>query len=95
MLIQARESVSHQGSINCLLHLIVVSIKSQRSGIRWRRDLDEPMAFVMAIESEVVGECVEGIRVEVRREVLKMVLVCPGILRFGAQCLVGSVVRLR
>jgi len=33
------------------------------------------MAFVMAIESYVIGECVEGIRVEVRREILRMVLV--------------------
>ena len=31
----------------------------------------------MAKGSEVIGECVEGIRVEVRREVLRMVLVCP------------------
>ncbi len=30
----------------------------------------------MATESEVIGECVEGIRVEVRREVLRMVLAC-------------------
>ncbi len=30
----------------------------------------------MAIGSEVIGESVEGIRVEVRREVLRMVLVC-------------------
>ena len=36
------------------------------------------MASVMAIGSEVIGECVEGIRVEVRRKVLRMVLVCPG-----------------
>ena len=41
------------------------------------------MAFVMAIESDVIGECAEllsaeGIRVEVRREVLRMILVCPG-----------------
>ena len=35
------------------------------------------MASVMAIESEVIGEGVEGIRAEVRREVLRMVLVCP------------------
>jgi len=32
----------------------------------------------MAIGSEVVGECVEGIRVEVGGKVLRMVLVCPG-----------------
>ena len=36
LLIEARESVSHQDSSNCLLHLIVASIKSQRSGIRLR-----------------------------------------------------------
>ena len=36
------------------------------------------MASVMAIGSEVIGECVEVIRVEVRREVLRVVLVCPG-----------------
>ena len=35
------------------------------------------MAFVMAIGSEVVGECVEGIRIEVGRNILRMVLVCP------------------
>jgi hypothetical protein len=52
------------------------------------------MASAMAIGSEVIGECVEGIRVEVRREVLRMVLVCPGFFRFGGQCLVVSVVRL-
>jgi hypothetical protein len=33
------------------------------------------MASVMATGSGVIGECVEGIRVEVRREVLRM-LVC-------------------
>ena len=53
------------------------------------------MASVMAIGSEVIGECVEGIRVEVSREVLRVVLVCPGFFRFGALCLIGSVVRLR
>ena len=37
------------------------------------------MASVMATGSEVIGECVEGIRVEVRRGILKIVdLVCPG-----------------
>ena len=70
MLIEAVESVSHQGNSNCLLYLIVASIKSQRNGIKWRRDLDEPMAFVMATGSEVIAECVEGIRIEVGREVL-------------------------
>ena len=48
----------------------------------------------MATGSQVIGEFVEGIRVEVRGKVLRMVLVCPGFFRFGAQCLVGSVVRL-
>jgi hypothetical protein len=35
------------------------------------------MASAMAIGSEVIGECVEGIRVEVGGKVLRMVLVCP------------------
>jgi len=52
------------------------------------------MASVMAIGSEVIGECVEGIRVEIRREVLRMVLVCTLFFLFVAQCLIGSVVRL-
>jgi len=34
------------------------------------------MASVMAIKSEVIGECVEGIRIEVGRKILRMVLVC-------------------
>ena len=54
-----------------------------------------PGPALIAIESEVFGSCVEGIRVEVGGKVLRMVLVCPGIFRFGAQCLTGSVVRLR
>ena len=41
------------------------------------------MASVMAIGSEVIGECVEGIRVEVSREILKMALVCPGFFGFA------------
>ena len=53
------------------------------------------MASVMAIGSEVIGECVEEIRIEVGRKILRMVLVCPGFFRFGAQCLIGSVVWLR
>ena len=47
------------------------------------------MASVMAIGSEVIGECVEGIRVEARREVLKMVLVCPGFFVFALSVLIG------
>ena len=43
----------------------------------------------------MIGEFVEGISVEVGSEVLKMVVVCPGFFRFGVQCLVGSVIRLR
>ena len=35
VLIKAVESVSHQGSRNCLLRLICGSIKSQSIGIRW------------------------------------------------------------
>ena len=53
------------------------------------------MASVMAIRSEVIGECIEGIRVEIRRKILGIALVLPWIFRLGAQCLVGSVVRLR
>jgi hypothetical protein len=53
------------------------------------------MASVMATGSEVIGECVEGIRVEVRREVLRMVLVWPGIFLFGGQRLIVTDVRLR
>jgi len=49
----------------------------------------------MATGSEVIGERVEGIRVEVRGEVLRVVLVCPVFFRFGAQRLDGSVFRLR
>ena len=93
MLTEARESVSHQGSSNCLLHLIVASIKSQRSGIRWRRDLDELMASAMAIGSEVIGGCVEGIRVEVGGKVLKMVLVYPGFFGLMLSASFGSVMR--
>ena len=47
------------------------------------------MAFVMAIESDVIGECAEGIRVEVRREVLRMVLVCPGFFGFALRVSMG------
>ena len=54
-----------KGSSNHLLHLIVASIKSLTNGIRWRSDLDEPMASVMAIGSEVIGECVGEINVSV------------------------------
>jgi len=33
---------------------------------------------MMEIKSGIIGECFEGIRVEVRREVLRVVLVCSG-----------------
>ena len=49
----------------------------------------------MATESDVGGECIEEIRNEVGRERLRLALVCPGFFRFGAQCPIGSVVRLR
>jgi len=39
------------------------------------------MASVMAIESEVIGECVEGIRIEVGRKILRIALVCLAVLR--------------
>ena len=47
------------------------------------------MASVMAMGSEVVGECVEGIRVEVGGKVLRMVLVCPGFFGFALSVLMG------
>jgi len=47
------------------------------------------MAFVMAIGSEGIGECVEVIRVEVRREVLRVVLVCPGFFDLVLSVLMG------
>ena len=47
------------------------------------------MASVMAIGSEVIGECVEGIRVEVRREVLKMASMCHGFFGFALRVLMG------
>ena len=47
------------------------------------------MASVMAIGSEVIAECVEGIRVEVRAKVLKLVLVCPGFFGFALRGLMG------
>ena len=47
------------------------------------------MASVMAIGSEVIAECVEGIRVEVRAKVLKLVLVCPGFFCFVLRVLMG------
>ena len=52
------------------------------------------MVSVMAIGSRVLGSYFEEIRVEVRREILSIDLVCPGLFGLGAQCLVGSVVRL-
>ena len=65
MVVEARESVSHQGNSNSHLRLMFGSIKSLTSGIRWRRDFARRMASVMVIGSEVFGSCVEGIRVEV------------------------------
>ena len=35
------------------------------------------MASMMAKGSEVIGECVEAIRIEVGRKMLRIVLVCP------------------
>jgi hypothetical protein len=53
------------------------------------------MASAMAIGSEVIGECVEGIRVEVGGKVLRMVLVCPGFFDWVLSVLMAMVVRLR
>lgn len=52
------------------------------------------MVFVKATRNEVIGKCIEGIKVEVSGEILKTVLVCSGFVRFGAQCLFGVVVWL-
>ena len=41
------------------------------------------MAFVIVTVIEVIGECVEGLKVKVSREILKMVLVRPGFLGFA------------
>ena len=38
------------------------------------------MASVMAIKSEVIGECVEEIRIEVGRKILREALACPVLL---------------
>ena len=37
-------------------------------GSKHRRDLDEPVAHLMAIKSELIGEFVEGIRIEIGRK---------------------------
>lgn len=47
------------------------------------------MASAMAIGSDVFGECVEGIRVEVGRQVLRMALVCPGFFGKALGALLG------
>ena len=44
------------------------------------------MVSVMAIGSEVIGECVEEIRVEVGRKILSEALVCLVVLRYGKEC---------
>ena len=54
---EARASECRQGSSNCLLRLIVASIKSQGNGARLRLDLGEPMVSVKAIGSERLGRC--------------------------------------
>ena len=47
------------------------------------------MASVMAIGNEVIGEWVEGIRVEVSREILKLALICPGFFGFALRASFG------
>ncbi len=58
----------HQVSSNYRLPLIVASIKSLMTGSRLRSDLEEPIASVMGIGSEVCGRCVEEIDVSVEVE---------------------------
>ena len=49
------------------------------------------MASVMVIESEVAGECVEGIRIEVGSRNIEEGFGMPWIFRFCAQGLDGAV----
>ena len=51
------------------------------------------MASVIAIGSEVIGECVEGIRIEVGRRNIEDGFGVHWIFRFCAQGLDGSVMR--
>ena len=69
--VEARRNGSHQDSSNSLLLLMFGSIKSQRSGIKLRRDFARRMASVMVIGSEVFGSCVEGIRVEAGQQIVE------------------------
>ncbi len=57
-----------QGNSNSHLLLIVASTKSQKTGIRLQCGLEEPMASVMAIGSEVFGSCVGEIDVSVEQK---------------------------
>ena len=52
------------------------------------------MASEMAIRREVVGEYVEGIRVEVGLKMVGLVLVCLESLLRGAECTADSFVSL-
>ena len=57
----------------------------------------------MVIKSEVGGECIEEIRIEVGREILRLALVCPGFfglalsapLGLSSGCVDGNGVRYR
>ena len=63
---EARRNGSHQVNSNSHLPLTVGSIEFQRSGIKLRWDLGVPMASVMVtMESEVIGECIEWIWIDV------------------------------
>ena len=75
---EARRTGSHQGSRNYPLPVTCGLIKFQRIGTRLRWDLGEPMVSVIAIGSGVFGSYFEVIRVEVRRGILRIDLVCPG-----------------
>ena len=65
------------------------------NGTRLLRDIDELMASGMLIESEVSGEGVEGIRIEVGGTDDWACFGEPWAFWRGAECLAGSVVRLR
>ena len=77
---EARRTGCHQDSRNYPLPLTSGSIKFQRSGIRWRWDLDERMASVMATWSEGFGCCVEGIWIDVGLKNAEALFALPCIL---------------
>jgi hypothetical protein len=64
----AKRNEYHQGKLNHPLRLIVVSTTTLMIRTRYQWDLEEPMAFVMAIESEAFASCVEKIDVSIEEK---------------------------